>query len=82
MKTKRLWYWLISILAFVVIVFTPNKITAEINKNQKISQITKNTPLILQHVSSAAVTNLEHESHTSHSSHASHASHASHYSGD
>ena len=80
MKTKKLLNWLISIVAFVVLLFTSNRLTAATNKSQSINQITKNTPLILQHASATAIVNLDHSSHVSHASHASHASHFSHYS--
>jgi spore coat protein U-like protein len=77
MKTNKHLNWLLSILAFVALLFIPGRLTAAINKSQSINQITKNTPLILQHASASTIANLDHGSHVSHASHASHFSHYS-----
>lgn len=82
MKNNKHLKWLVLALISLFYLLVPASLTAATNRIHKISQITKNTPLILQHASTATNINTDHDSHVSHESHASHASHASHYSGE
>jgi uncharacterized membrane protein len=80
MKNNQYVKWLASVLTSVAFLLIPARTASATNNIKKISQITKNTQLILQPSSVATAIDLAHASHSSHSSHASHASHASHYS--
>ena len=86
---KRLSVWLLGafygLLTISGINFPHNTTTADSTKVIKISSITQNTPLYLEHSSTINSNPLytiesQHYSHYSHSSHYSHQSHQSHYS--
>lgn len=55
----------------------PNNLSASTHQQNIQKNIQKNTPLILQHASTANAINLDHGSHVSHGSHTSHTSHYS-----
>ena len=81
MRNNKYLKWLVlglvSLFCSLFCSLMPASLNAATNNIQKTSEITKNTPLILQHASTATAINLEHGSHVSHASHASHASHYS-----
>jgi hypothetical protein len=85
---KRLSVWLLGafygLLTISGINFPHNTTPAD-SRGIKISNITKDTPLYLEHSSAissnpADIIQSQHYSHSSHSSHYSHESHQSHYS--
>ena len=80
MQNNKHLKWFVSLLVSLYCFIIPVKSIAASDNVNKISHITKTTPLILQHASAAIPNDLIHGSHVSHASHFSHVSHASHAS--
>ena len=72
MKNNKHLKWFVSVLVSLFCLLMPANLIASTNNTQKESQITKNTPLILQHASTATAATADHDSHVSHASHHSH----------